>query len=123
MGMWIILIGDEQFNLSSIKAMDLGNRLSITENEEKQLDILYNDGYVSFQYDYNGCIMRDFSLQKLSVLPYQNPHFILMKYSNSALMKSIISSVEFPENIYIDCDGVNLGLDQIIDRSRLLSID
>lgn len=123
MGKWVILIGDQQFNLDSIKTMKFDNKTKIAEYGEKQLDVLYEDGYLSFQYDFDGMIKRDYMPEELASLPYENPQFILLRYSNLELVKHVISSVDFSKDIFIDCDGVNLGLEQVIDKLRLLNVD
>ncbi len=119
MGMWIILIGDEAFDFKTIKSMNFCDCIRISEYEDKQFDIYFNDGYVSFQNDYDGVIKNDYSPEELALLPYKNPHFILMRYSNIELAKHVISLKDFPKNILIDCDGVDLGLEQVFDKCRL----
>lgn len=123
MGMWVILIGDERFNLDTIKNMTFTGCERMVEHEEKQLDVFYKKGYVRFQYDYDGLIRGDYSPEEIACLPYKEPHFILMQYSDLDLLKRIIGSTDFPKDILIDCDGVNLGLEQIIDDARLLDTD
>ena len=122
MGMWVILIGDERFNLGTIKNMKFIGCERIAEHEEKQLDVFYKKGYASFGYDYDGLIRGDYSPEEIARLPYEEPHFISMQYSNSDLLKRIIGSTDFPKDILIDCDGVDLGLEQIIDGARLFDV-
>lgn len=121
MGQWVILIGNTEFGPDSIREFAFANRTDVQDYGEKQLDILFNDGYVSFQFDYDGTIMSGYSPEELRNLPYHKPQFILMKYSEKRLLEKIISSKDFPKDVFIDCDGVDLGLEQFIDRSRLLN--
>lgn len=122
MGMWVILIGDERFNLDTIKNMKFIGCERIAEHEEKQLDVFYKKGYVSFQSDFDGLIRGDYSPEEISCLPYKEPHFISMQYSDLDLLKRIIGSTDFPGDILIDCDGVNLGLEQIVDGAILFDV-
>ncbi len=46
-----------------------------------------------------------------------------MKYSSAELLEKIIGSEEFPKDILIDCGGVNLGLEKIVDKSRLINCE
>lgn len=121
MGMWVILIGDAGFEYSRIKAMEFEGRILINDFGEKQFDVIFDDGYVSFQFDFDEVIKHDYSSEELKNLPYNNPQFILMKYSTQRLLKSIIGSKDFPKNILIDCNSVNLELEYIVDKTRLLN--
>lgn len=122
MGMWVILIGDTQLSLDTVKAMRFEGKTKEQYFEGKQLDVYFNDGYVSFQYDFDGTIKCDYSPEELKSLPYDEPHFILMRYSNLKLLKQIVGAADFPKNILIDCDDVDLGLNQVIDKSIILHL-
>lgn len=75
MGMWIILIGDETLDFNKMKSMSFGDCIRVAEHEEKQVDIFFKDGYVSFQNDYDEVIKNDYSLEELASLPYKKPTF------------------------------------------------
>ena len=123
MGMWVIFIGDAMFGLDTIRAMTFKEKVETRDYGEKQFDVFFNeshDAYVSFQFDYDGMIMRDYSPEELKNLPFENPQFMLVRYSDIKLLERIISADDFPENILIDCDGVGLGLEKFIEKSRLL---
>lgn len=123
MGMWVIFIGDETFGLDTIRAMTFKEKAEIIDSGEKQFDVFFNenhDAYVSFQFDYDGMIMNDYSPEELKNLPFENPHFILARYSDIKLLERIISADDFPKDILIDCDGGDLGLERFIEKSRLL---
>lgn len=121
MGMWVILIGDADFGPASIKRMVFDGKNAIRDYGEKQFDVIFDDGYVSFQFDFDGFIRQDYTPDELRKLPYAQPQFILMRYSNQRVLKRVIGSEDFPQNILIDCDGVALGLEQMVDQSRLLN--
>lgn len=122
MGMWVIFIGDETFSLDTIRAMTYKGKVETRDHGEKQFDVFYNENhdYVSFQFDYDGMIMNDYSSEELKNLPFENPQFILVRYSDIKLLERIISADDFPKDILIDCDGVDLGLEKFIEKSRLL---
>lgn len=120
MGKWVILVGGTKFGPSTIKAMTFEGKTDTRDYGEKQYDVLFREGYVSFQFDYNEDIKNDYSPECLKSLPFDDPQFILLKYSERSLLVNIISSKDFPENVFIDCDGIDLGLEQFIDKSRLL---
>jgi len=120
--MWIILIGDEDFDFNTIKSMAFYDCIRVSEYENKQFDVYFKNGYVSFQNDWNGMIKSDYPPEELALLPYKNPHFILMQYSNPELLNYVITLKDFPGNVLIDCDGVDLGLEQVLDKCRLYDI-
>lgn len=122
MGMWVVLIGDEDFGFNTIKSMAFCDCIRVSEYEDKQFDVYFKNGYVSFQNDWDGMIESDYSPEELALLPYKNPHFILMQYSDLELLKHVITLKDFPENVLIDCDGVALGLEQVLDKCRLYDI-
>ena len=118
--MWVILIGDAEFGIGTIKALTFERKTGIRDYGEKQFDVMYEEGYVSFQFDYDGMIMNDYSPEELNRLPYPTPRFVLMEYSERSLLERIVSSNDFPKDVFIDCDGVNLGLEQFVDKSRII---
>ena len=120
MGKWIILIGNAGFSLDAIKPMTFEGKIDVREYGEKQFDVLFQEGYVSFLFDHDGMIRNDFSSEELKDLPYDEPQFVLMKYSEKDLVERVITSTDFPKDVLIDCDGVDLGLEQFFDKSRLL---
>lgn len=123
MGKWVIFIGNKEFGPDTIKALTFEGKVAVRDYGEKQFDVLFKDGYVSFQFDYDGMIKNDYSPEELNSLPYSAPQFVLMRYSRKNLLEEIISSKDFPKDVLIDCDGVALGLEQLVDKSRLLHYD
>ncbi len=121
MGKWVIFIGNAGFDPDIIKTMTFEGKIGVRDYGEKQFDVLFKEGYVSFQFDYDGMIMNDYPPEVLESLPYYEPQFVLMKYSKKNLLERVITSIDFPKDVLIDCDGVDLGLEQFLDKSRLLS--
>lgn len=122
MGKWVIFIGNEKFSPETIKGMTFEGNTGTRDYGEKQFDVLFNEGYMSFQFDYNGMIMGDYPPEFIKSLPFDSPQFILVRYSEQSLLERVISSEGFPEDVLIDCDGVDLGLERLVGESRLLDV-
>ncbi len=122
MGKWVIFIGNEKFSSKTIKGMTFEGNTGIRDYGEKQFDVLFNEDYVSFQFDYNGMIVGDYASEFIKSLPFDNPQFVLVRYSKQSLLERIISSKDFPKDVLIDCDGVDLGLERLVGKSRLLDV-
>lgn len=118
MGKWVILIGDTGVSSESIKTMAFQRKIEIKNYGEKQFDVFFKDGYVSFQFDYDG---SDYPPDEIKKLPYTAPQFVIMRYSSQRVLERVIGAEDFPKNVLIDCDGVDLGLEQVVDRHRLLN--
>lgn len=126
MGKSVIFIGKTTLSLEKLRVMTFEEAVEKIDFGEKQFDILFKENYgayVSFQFDYNGAIANDYSPEELKNLPYKYPQFVLVRYSNIRLLERIVSADDFPKDILIDCDGVNMGLEKFIKRSRLLNTD
>jgi len=125
---WVFLIGDQPFSLNSFSKMKFENSKKILKNAE-QLEICYNDNdYAIFYKEDNADNMRNnFETSEfekyLQKLPFDNPRWIMLKYSNIKTLKKIICEKYFPKDIIIDCDGVNLGLEEVFDISRIIETE
>ena len=119
MGMWVILIGDDDNTIERYENMNFSGREKIIKTTH-QIDIIYENDYAQFSDDEDNIIIGDYEQAELEKLPFGNIKMIMLKYSNISVLKKIISAEDFPKDIIIDCDGVDLGLDKIIDRKRLL---
>ena len=118
----VILIGDKEFSLNTIRAMTFEGAIAVKDYGEKQIDVLFKEGtYASFQSDCYGTIRSDYSPEELTSLPYQEPQFILFRYSEKSLLQKVVSSKNFPADVFIDCDGLCLGPEQFFDKKRLLN--
>lgn len=122
MGKWVIFIGNEKFSPEIIKGMTFEGSTDTRDYGERQFDVLFNEDHVSFQFDYDGMIMGDYPPEFIKSLPFDNPRFVLARYSEQSLLERIISSKDFPKDVLIDCDGVDLGLERLVDKSRLLDV-
>lgn len=126
MGKWVIFIGDTMLSLNAIRTMSFAKKVKLKDYGEKGFDALFRENYgayISFQFDDKEMIMNDYSPEELKTLPYKDPQFMLVRYSDVKLLEQIVSADDFPKDILIDCAGVDLGLEKFIQKSRLLDIN
>jgi hypothetical protein len=105
---WVILIGDKNFTLDSIKAVKhYGSVQSydIPEMRDRYC-VEYGDDHIF--YDYEGSVIDDYEPEELKKIPYTNPHFIMMIYQSEERMRSILRQSNFPRGIYVDDDHGHL---------------
>lgn len=120
MGKWVILIGNDDLSIEQFESMRFEGNTSLTRNSAS-LSIQYSDGYANFIDDKDGLIISDYEPEEIKALPFNTPVMIMLVYSNYEILKRIVSSNDFPENCIIDCDGVQLGLEQFFPADRLIN--
>lgn len=120
MGKWVILIGDKSFSLNSFSDMKFYGKTELKMGKH-YIQALYKSDYVSFDEDYDLHIRNGYETEELNSLPFNDAKMIMLTYSNIDILKNIICEEAFPKDIMIDCDGVNLGLDTIIEKRRLIN--
>lgn len=118
MGKWVILIGDGDNTIERYENMNFSGRKKI--KTAHQIDITYENDYAQFLDDNDKLIIGDYEQAELEKLPFSNIKMIMLKFSDISILKKIILAEDFPKDIIIDCDGVDLGLHNIIDRKRLM---
>lgn len=110
---WIILIGDKGFNLNLIRNLQHNGEISSTSLTENRFVVDYGNDHVF--YDSAEDIINDYEEDEKAQIPFPNPQFIIMTYTNGELMRRILSQENFPPGIYIDDDnGKILPLDEFI---------
>ena len=120
MGKWVILIGNKSFSLNSFSDMKFYGKTELKKGEH-YIQALYKNGYASFDEDYDLLIRKGYETEELDSLPFTDAKMIMLTYSEIDILKNIISEEAFPKDIIIDCDGVNLGLDTVIEKKRLIN--
>jgi len=120
MGKWVILIGNEDFSIEQFEPMRFEGNTSLNRNDFA-LRVQYPDGYADFIDDKDGLIISDYDPEEIKALPFDKPVMILLVYSDHEVLKRIVSSNDFPKNCIIDCDGVQLGLEQFFPEDRLIN--
>jgi hypothetical protein len=112
---WIILIGDTDFNISSvrdIKHFGKNHTIDLTPN---RFVVDFGDGHVF--YDYVEEIINDYETEDLKKIPFPHPQFVMMIYTSEDLMKNIVCQENFLKGIYVDDDhGSILPIEEFIKR-------
>ena len=119
MGMWVILIGDSNLTVDRFQDMKFVGHKQILKTENG-LDVIYENGSAHFYNDLDNHIAGDYERVEIERLPFCDIRMMMLKYSEIQILKSIIDEDDFPKDIYIDCDGLDLGLGDIIGQERLL---
>lgn len=125
MGKWVILIGDGNNTISRYENMIFSGSKKINKTAH-YIDIIYENDYAryaQFLDDEDELIIGDYEQAELEKLPFDNIKMIMLIYSDIDILNKIVSADDFPKDIIIDCDGVDLGLENIIDRKRLLNYE
>lgn len=102
---WIILIGDEKFELDSLRYIEYTGDNKVSDIDSEKFIVDYGKDYVSFEYAND--IIEDYEVDELKNLPFKTLHFIMMTYSSKELMEEIISQDNFVKNVYVDEDKVD----------------
>ncbi|WP_027085178.1 hypothetical protein [Cohnella panacarvi] len=103
---WIILIGNEGFNLNLIRNLQHYGENKSTCLTENRIVVDYGQDHVFYESAED--IMNDYEEDDIKRIPFPNPHFIMMTFTNENLMKQILSQENFPRGIYIDDDNGNI---------------
>ncbi|CQR57007.1 hypothetical protein [Paenibacillus riograndensis] len=103
---WIILIGNEHFNLKLIRDLQHDGENTITSLNTNRFVVDYGNDHVFYESVED--IINDYEEDDIKRIPFPNPHFIMMTYTNGKLMKQILSQDNFPRGIYIDDDNGNI---------------
>ncbi|OWR32303.1 hypothetical protein CDO73_01455 [Saccharibacillus sp. O23] len=110
---WIILIGDETFNIDSVHKIKYFGASTVSSVENNRFVVDYGEEHVF--YDFSESIINDYEFEELQKIPFRNPRFIMMIYKSKELMKKILSQDNFIRDIYIDDDhGTILPIEEYI---------
>lgn len=110
---WLILIGDEDFDLNTIKSLEHYGCIGCYDVPEikGRYCVDYGEDHIFYDYD-DG--MDGYDEEDLLKIPYSNPHFITMIYTSETRVRNVLSQEKFP-NIYVDNDfGIILPLQEFI---------
>ncbi|OWA33547.1 hypothetical protein B9G55_19490 [Saccharibacillus sp. O16] len=110
---WIILIGDETFNIHSIHSIKHFGENTVSGIEDNRFVVDYGEEHIFYHFSEN--IINDYEPEELQQIPFQNPRFILMIYKSKELMKKVLSQDNFVRGIYVDDDhGLILPIEEYI---------
>ena len=122
---WIFLIGDEAFTLKNFSKMHFKDSRKIIISDD-QLEVRYdnNDYVVLYKEEKTNDMKNEFESsafeEYMLKLPFDDPRWIMVRYSNISVLRSLLSEKGFPTDVMIDCDGVRLELEDIVDESRII---
>ena len=119
MGKWVILIGDRNLTIDRFQNMKFVGNIKIVKDEH-YIDVFYENGYAHFCDDADNYLIEDYDPSEIEKLPFRDIKMIMLKYSDTQILKDILGEDDFPKDVVVDCDGLDFGLDEIIGQSRLL---
>ncbi len=110
---WIILVGNENFNLDTIKSIEHYGSIDSYEVDETRYCVDYGRDHVF--YDSSDDTTNDYEEEELLKIPFEKPHFIVMIYTSKELMKKILQQDNYLRDIYVDNDnGCILPIEEFI---------
>ena len=117
---WIILIGNENFDLNTIKTVEHYGSIDSYDVPEIEGRYCVDFGEDHIFYDYVD-IIEEYEKDELNEISYVNPSFIMMIYTSKTRIRNILKQDNFPDNIYIDNDfGVILPIKEFIEMGMPL---
>ena len=124
---WVFFVGDQSLSFDCLLKMQFPGNIQIIRNRE-QLEIRWPDhDYVIFEPFSQAEMQLDFEPEEfeayLRQIPFSHPKWMMLKYNNIAVLSAILREPDFPADVLIDCDGVNLGLDKILDPGRIIGTE
>jgi len=119
---YIILIGNEELTLDSIKAINHHGCIDSYDVSEIKGRYCVDYGEDHIFYDYNNSIVNDYDDIELKKLPFKKPHFIMMVYKSEERMISVLSQDSFLKGIYVDNDyGLVVPIEEFIKMGMPVS--
>lgn len=111
---WIFLIGEEDFDINSLKKLEYSGASSTYDVKEivGRYCLDYGDEHVYYDIVTD---LTDFQ-DDISTIPYNNPSIVMMTYTSTEIVRGILRQKDFPKDIYIDNDlGLTVPLRDFID--------
>lgn len=99
---WIILIGDENLDLSVVKSIKHNDAIQSYNVSEINGRYCVEFGEDHIFYDFSNDIINDYTSEELKKIPFKSPNFIMMVYTSEERMKKVIQQDNFLSGIYID---------------------
>lgn len=115
------MIGDENFGLSTIRAMKHYGCLECYDAPDIEGRYCVDFGGDPIFYDYDKEVSKAYGEEELKCIPYSEPHFVIMVYTSENRVKSVLRQDNFPADIYIDNDhGLILPIGKFIQQGMPL---
>lgn len=113
---WIILIGDEGFNLELIRNINHVDSLRTANINPNRFVVDYGNEHIF--YDYVDDLINDYEDGQLSCIPFSTLKFIMMVYTSDELMKKVFMQENYLKGIYVDDDdnGIILPIEKFIKQ-------
>lgn len=112
---WIILIGNENFNLSCIRAVNYIGSIAAYDVKDipNRFCVEYPKDHIFYDVESD---LTDYN-DTLKNIPISSPNVIMMSYSSSSLIRTVITQSDFPKDIYIDnTAGIVLPIEEFIRK-------
>ncbi len=97
---WIVLIGDENLNIDSIKKIKHYGCNNCYTLPSKRCAIEYKKDYI--YYDFVDNLLDYYNENESENIPFSNPHFILMSSSSNDMLKKVLRQDNFLKGVYVD---------------------
>lgn len=121
---WIFIIGDQSLSLNNFSGITFPDSVSRHQYEDEFQIHYKNQEYAIFSSCIAETLKADFEDSEynelMKKLPFENPHWLMLKYSSLDILKKIIGEEEFPDKVFLYCDGVDLGLCEVFDKHRII---
>jgi len=112
---YIVLIGNEELTLDSVKTIEHYGSVSSYEVTEITGRFCVDYGKDHIFYDYDNSIISDYEDADLEKIPYANPHFIMMIFRSEERMRNVLCQKNFIREVYVDNDyGLILPIEEFI---------
>lgn len=97
---WIILIGNDNLDINTLKNIDHFGSKKISILTPNRMVVDYGSEHIF--YEYSEDVVNDYENEELELIPFGKLHFIIMTYKSEELMKSILRQNNFLKDIYVD---------------------
>ena len=113
---YIILIGDQSFNLDSVKNVKHGDARCHIDESRSSVD--FGEDYII--YNFVADFINEYTKKERRKIPFGNPNFIIMAYKSIDRVRQVLKQNDFPKGIYVDDDSLKLNIQPIEDFIKSL---
>ena len=119
---WLILIGDANFGMDTIKSIN--HYGSVASYDVVEIDgrycVDFGEDHIFYDEDSN---ISDYE-EDLKLVPFTNPKILIMLFTSKECAKKILMQDNFPQDIYIDNDfGIITSIRNFISLGMPLDED
>lgn len=121
---WVFIIGDQSLSLNIFSGITFSDSERRHQSEDEFQIYYEKQEYAAFSSCLEEELKADFEDSEyeelMKKLPFENPNWFMLKYSSVDILKKIISEEEFPDKVFLYCDGIDLGLCEVFDKQRII---